>query len=159
MNKTRLPVVIMTVALFSAAGLALLTYYRTTEAMGSSPSSSGMGDLQLIEAQQNSASGGALKKSNPYVGMGDLHSFEGPASSSSYSGIGDLHLFEAQQYNASGGALKESNPYIGMGDLRRFEAEQLLATTNVSSVQLPDGVCPNPSTSYRERDAGASTPA
>ena len=131
MNNTRVPVVIMAVALFSTAILALLIYISTIEAMESSPSSSGMGELRLLEAQQNNSFGGALDQSSPYVGMGELHRFEAPAS---------------------------SHPNIGMGDLRRIEAEQVLATTNMSRFQLPDRVCPNPSTSYGERDSGASAP-
>ncbi len=113
MNKTRLPVVIMTLALFSTAILALLTYRNSAGALGGSRSSSGFGDLRLFEAQQN---------------------------------------------NASGKALERGNPYVGMGELRRFEAGQLLATTHMSLVQLPERICPQLSTSYGERDAGASTP-
>lgn len=113
MNKTRVPVAIMAVALFFAAILVLLTYINTIEARGSSPDSSGMGELRLLEAQQNTASGGVLYKSIPYVGMGDL---------------------------------------------RRIEAGQVLATTNVIGFQLSDRVCPAPSTSYGERDSGASAP-
>ena len=131
MNNTRVPVVIMAVALFSTAILALLIYISTIEAMESSPSSSGMGELRLLEAQQNNSFGGALDQSSPYVGMGELHRFEAPAS---------------------------SHPDIGMGDLRRIEAGQSLTTANVSRFQLPDRVCPNPSTSYGERDSGASAP-
>lgn len=174
MNKTRLPVVIMTVALLSAAGLALLSFFRTTQAMGNIPISSGMGDLRLIEAQHKTAPGGASEKSNSYIGMGDLHRLEAPASSHPYLGMGDLQLFEAQQNAATGGALGKINPYIGMGELRRYEAPvrsigmgdlrrieagQVLAATNESSSQQPGRVCTNPSTSYGERDAGVSAPA
>lgn len=131
MNKTRVPIVIMAIALLSAAILTFLTYINTIEARGSSPYSSGMGELQLLEARQNNASGGGLDKSIPYVGMGDLRRIEARAS---------------------------SRPVIGMGDLRRIEAEQVLAAANVIGFQLPDRVCPAPSTSYGERDSGASAP-
>jgi hypothetical protein len=119
MNKTRLPVAIMTVALFSTAILALLTFYRTTGAVRSNSLSSGMGELQLIEAPGSN---------HPYLGMGELRRYEAPV------------------------------PRIGMGDLRRIEAEQVLAATYASNSQVPDRVCPNLSTSYGERDTGASAP-
>ncbi len=79
-------------------------------------------------------------------------------SSPSQTGMGDLHRYDAQKSNASNRTLDKSSPYVGMGGLRRFEAEQALATANVSSLQLPDRVCPNRGTPNGERDAGASAP-
>ena len=46
-----------------------------------------------------------------------------------------------------------------MGDLRRFETGQILTAGDVSSFHLADRVCPAMSTTYGERDAGASAPA
>lgn len=141
MNKTRIPVVIITVALFATAILALQTYSGTIKAVGSNPSSSGMGDLRFFESQQNAGSVGALEKRSSSIGMGDLR------------------FFEAQQKAESVGAFEESSSSIGMGDLRRFEAQQALAATRLSSSQLPDRGCASLSTAYGERDAGASAPA
>ncbi len=101
MNKTRIPIVIMTVALLSTAILALFTYHSTIKAMGSNTSSSGMGDLHLFEAMQNNTSIGAVERNNPYDGMGDLRRFEGQQNNRPYSGMGDLRRLEAQQNNAS----------------------------------------------------------
>ncbi len=131
MNTPRLPIVIMTAALLSTVILALLTYRNTIKAVGNSPSSPGMGDLHFYDAQQSNESEKAQEMSHPHIGMGDLRRFEALASSRSNNGMGDLH---------------------------RFEYGQLLATTNVSSLQLPARLCPNLSTSYGERDAGTSAP-
>lgn len=131
MNTTRLPIVILTAALLSTAFLVLFTYRSTINAVGSSPSQTGMGDLHRYDAQQSNASDRTLFESSPYVGMGELRRFEAPVN---------------------------SRPVVGIGVLRRFEAEQALATTNVRSYQLSDRVCPNQGTQNGERDAGASAP-
>ena len=146
--------------------------------MGSSPYSSGMGELQRLEAQQNNASGArailmleweiyaaskheqtASGESHPYVGMGDLRRIEAQQNSTAAKsqpsvGMGDLRRFEAQQNSAAARTLVS----VGMGDLRRFEAGQIFTAGDVSSFKLTDRVCPTMSTNYGERDAGASAP-
>jgi len=46
-----------------------------------------------------------------------------------------------------------------MGDLQRFESRQISVNAGESSINTPGRVCPSVSTSYGERDAGASAPA
>ena len=106
MNKTRLPIIIIAITLFSTAILALQAYQRTMEVMESNLPYTGMGDLHLFEAQQTNAAGGALE------------------NSPSYAGMGDLRRFEALQSIPVTAGQTSSRPYVGMGDLRRFEAQQ-----------------------------------
>lgn len=176
MNKTRLPNIIITVSLSFTAILVLLTYQSTIVAKGSTSSYTGMGDFQIYEAQQFSASSEVIENSHTYIGMGDLHLLEALGGSYPYVGMGDLQLFEASRSNLSRAvteisqpyagmgdlriheARAYSHPYVGMGDLRLLEAQQTYVNSGVRSSRLPEYSCPTSSTSYGERDAGASAP-
>ena len=78
-------------------------------------------------------------------------------NTSNRAGMGDLQRFEAQQALANTGDYASRR--VGMGDLRRFEAQPAIVNADTSSPGTSNRVCPNSSTSYGEKDAGASAPA
>jgi hypothetical protein len=89
MNKTRLPIFVVSVSLILTSVFAVQAYQRTVGARPSSgQKAAGMGDLQRFEAQQAAeAAAGQASSSAKTVGMGDLR------------------LYEAQQAGASSAAI------------------------------------------------------
>ena len=134
MNKIRLPILIIVVSLTLTSIIALQALAISSE---NTSNRAGMGDLKRFEAQQ------------VLINTGN--------TASSRVGIGDLKRFEAQQALAN--TTNYVNTRVGMGNLQRFEAQQTIVNAGMSIPGTSNRVCPNLSTSYGEKDAGASAPA
>jgi hypothetical protein len=95
MYKNRLVGVVLGAVLIVAVVLVLYAVGPLAGAEKSSSSNHGMGDLQVLEAQQSIAVSGVRASSRSYAGMGDLHRLDTRSSISANPGMGDLQRFEA----------------------------------------------------------------
>lgn len=100
MNKSRIPMLIVSVSLVAVIGVVFLTFQRTIPVEGSSQAvQAGMGDLRLYESEQ----------SLPGTGRADSQEAIHPA----VIGIGDLRLYEATQAALSAGQKPQAVPGDG----------------------------------------------
>lgn len=149
MNKTRILGIVVGAILVVAVVLTALGFNVAPSALGRKALGLGIGDLHRLEQNQALADRSGQTISQSYSGMGDLRRFDARSNNSSYAGFGDLRRLEWHEAN-----VKTSVNSTGFGDLRRYEAQQ----ANRLGANLPQGSCPNSSTSTGERDAGASAP-